>query len=230
VAVSAAGSAAGGLNPVPLGLNFSEQSHDYSLPAIQIPVTVPYPSFSAAYDNTGISDDTDTAAANIDGSGSSFSAQALASVGVTPGASLTYDGLTFAWPSAAAGQPDNVVAAGQTIDISGSGASLGLLDTAAYGPAAGTGTISYSDGTTQSFTLSVPNWYKAASTGSNAVIVAPYRNRPSNTQDQNVVNIFEQSVPLQPGKQVVAVTLPDISNGVVSGSPSLHVFAIAIGG
>ncbi|HEX6451467.1 MAG TPA: fibronectin type III-like domain-contianing protein [Trebonia sp.] len=230
VAVSATGSAAGGLNPVPLGLNFSEQSHGYSLPATQIPVTVPYPSFSAAYDNTGISDDTDTAAANIDGARSSFSAQALASVGVTPGASLTYDGLTFGWPSAAAGQPDNVVAAGQTIDISGSGASLGLLDTAAYGPAAGTGTISYSDGTTQSFTLSVPNWYKAASAGSNAVIVAPYRNRPSNTQDQNVVNIFEQSVPLQPGKQVVAVTLPDISNGVVSGSPSLHVFAMAIGG
>jgi alpha galactosidase A-like protein/alpha galactosidase C-like protein/fibronectin type III domain protein/alpha-galactosidase-like protein len=230
VAVSAAGSAAGGLTPVPLTLNFSERSHSYSLSATQIPVTVPYPSFSAAYDNDGISDDTDTAAANIDGAGSSFSAQALASAGVTPGASLSYDGLTFGWPSAAAGQPDNVVAAGQTIDISGSGSSLGLLDTAAYGPAAGTGAISYSDGTTQSFSLSVPNWYKAAPAGSNAVIVAPYRNRRSNTQDQNVVNIFEQSVPLQPGKQVVAVTLPDISNGVVSGSPSLHVFAMAIGG
>jgi alpha-galactosidase len=227
VAVSATGSVAGGLNPVPLSLNFAEQPHSYSLSSTQIPVTVPYPSFGAAYDNTGISDDTDTAAASIDGAGSSFSAQALASVGVTPGGTVTAGGLSFTWPNAAAGQPDNVVAAGQTIDISGSGASLGLLDTAAYGPAAGTGTISYSDGTTQSFTLSVPNWYKAAP---NAVIVAPYRNRPSNTQDQNVVNIFEQSVPLQPGKQVVAVTLPDISNGVASGSPSLHVFAMAIGG
>ena len=123
-----------------------------------------------------------------------------------------------------------MVAAGQTIDISGSGASLGLLDTAAYGPASGTGSIMYADGTTQSFTLTVPNWYKAAPAGSNAVIVAPYRNRPGNVQDPNVVNVFEQSVPLAPGKQVVAVTLPGISSGVVSGSPSLHVFAMAIGG
>lgn len=146
-----------------------------------------------------------------------------------PGASLSYDGLTFGWPTAAAGQPDNVMASGQTIDISGSGSELGLLDTAAYGPASGTGTVSYSDGTSQSFTLSVPNWYKAAAASANAVIVAPYLNRPDNTQDPNVVNVFEQSVPLQPGKQVVAVTLPDISAGAVSGSPSLHVFAMAIG-
>jgi len=230
VAIGAADSGAGGLTPVPLGLTFTERGHQYPLAGTQIPVTVPYPSFAAAYDNTGISDDTDTAAANIDGAGSSFSAQALASAGITPGAALSYDSIGFSWPAAAAGQQDNVVAAGQTIDISGTGSSLGLLDTAAYGPASGTGTISYSDGTTQSFSLSVPNWYKAAPSGSNAVIVAPYRNRPGNTQDPNVVNIFEQSIPLQPGKQVVAVTLPDISAGVTSGSPSLHIFAMAIGG
>ena len=230
VAVAAAGSGTGGLTPVPLALSFTERAVNYSLPAAQIPVTVPYPSFGSAYDNTGISDDTDTGAANIDGAGSSFSAQALASVGVTPGASLSYDGIAFGWPGAAAGQPDNVVAEGQTIDISGSGSDLGLLDTAAYGPASGTGTVIYSDGTTQSFSLSVPNWYKAAPAGSNAVIVTPYRNRGGNTQDHNAVNIFEQSIPLEAGKQVVAVTLPDVSSGVVSGSPSLHVFAMAIGG
>jgi hypothetical protein len=230
LAVSAAAGAAGGLNMVPLTLTFTERGLVYPLPASQLPVSVPYPSFVSAYDSTGISDDTDTAAANIDGAGSSFSAQALASVGVTPGASLTYDGITFGWPAPAAGQPDNVVAAGQTIYISGSGADLGLLDTAAYGPASGTGTVIYSDGTTQSFPLSVPNWYKAAPSGSNAVIVAPYRNRPGNTRDPNVVNVFEQSIPLQSGKQVEAVTLPDVSSGVTSGSPSLHVFAMAIGG
>jgi alpha-galactosidase len=230
VAISAAGSGAGGLSPVPLTLAFAERGHSYALPGTQIPVTVPYPSFAAAYDNAGISDDTDTAAANIDGAGSSFSAQALASLGVTPGAAVSFSGITFNWPAASAGQQDNVVASGQTIDVSGTGSSLGLLDTAAYGPASGTGTISYSDGTSQSFTLSVPNWYKAAPAGSNAVIIAPYRNRPGNTQDPNVVNVFEQSIPLQPGKQVVAVTLPEISSGVTSGSPSLHVFAMAIGG
>jgi beta-glucosidase len=217
--------------PVQLGLSFTDQGHTYPLPdAAQIPVTVPYASVAAAFDNTGISDDTDTGAADFDGDGSSYSAQALASVGVTPGASLSYDGVSFTWPDVVAGQSDNVVADGQTIDVSGSGADLGLLDAAAYGPATGTGTIIYTDGTTQSFSLDVPDWYNTAPAGSNAVITAPYRNRPDNTQDHTVVNVYEQSIPLQAGKTVEAVTLPDVSSSAAEGSASLHVFAIAIGG
>jgi hypothetical protein len=190
----------------------------------------PYPSLAAAFDNVGISNDTDTGAADIDGDGSSFSAQALASAGVTPGKALTYDGITFAWPDASVGSPDNVVGSGQVIDISGSGEDLGLLDTTVYGNSSGTGTITYTDGTTQAFSLNVPNWYKTAPAGSNAVIVCPYRNRPGNTQDDNIVNVFEQSIPLQAGKAVKSVTLPNVSSGVVADSPSLHIFAIAIGG
>jgi hypothetical protein len=150
--------------------------------------------------------------------------------GVTPGASLSFDGVTFTWPDVAAGQPDNVVGSGQAIDLSGFGATLGLLDTSVYGTSVGTGTIIYTDGSTQSFSLDVDNWYKTAPDGSNAVITAPYRNRPNNTQDHNVVNVFEQSIPLQAGKTVEAVMLPDVSSGVAQGSSSLHVFAMAIGG
>ena len=230
LSVTASPEASPGANQVPLTLNFTDQGQSYPLASASRPVAVPSPSVSAAFDNAGISDDTDTGAANIDGGGSSFSAQALASVGVTPGASLSYDGISFTWPDVAAGEPDNVVGSGQTIDVSGSGTTLGLLDTSVYGASSGTGTINYTDGTSQSFSLSVPNWYKAAPSGSNAVIVAPYRNRPGNTQDDNIVNVFEQSVPLEAGKTVQAVTLPNVSTGVVQGSPSLHVFAIAIGG
>jgi hypothetical protein len=60
--------------------------------------------------------------------------------------------------------------------------------------------------------------------------VAPYRNTPGNVQDQNVVNVFEQSISLQPGKTVAAVTLPDISAAAAAGTVTLHVFALAIGG
>jgi len=187
----------------------------------------PFASLAAAFDNTGISDDTATAAADIDGSQSSLSAQALAAQGVTPGAALAYDGITFTWPGAAAGQSDNVAAAGQTIDMTGSGNELGILDTATYGPAGGVGLITYTDGTTQSFTLTVPDWYGTASAGSNPVIVCAYRNRPGNTQDHTSVNIFEQSVPLTAGKAVAAVTLPDVSD---SGGTAMHVFALGIGG
>jgi NPCBM-associated, NEW3 domain of alpha-galactosidase/Right handed beta helix region len=193
------------------------------------PVQVPYPSLAAGYGNTGISDDTGTADADIDGNGSSFSAQALASAGITPGKALTYDGVTFTWPDVPAGKPDNVVGSGQAIDLSGSGKSLGFLDTSVDGSSTSTGTITYSDGTTQSFTLYAPDWYGSAPYGSNAVIVAPYRNRPGNTQDHTAVNIYEQSVPLQPGKTVEAVTLPNVSSAVAPTSPSLHVFGMAIG-
>jgi beta-glucosidase len=220
-----------GSYPVQLGLSFTDRGHTYPVPdAAQVPVFVPYASVAAAFGNVGISDDTDTSVANFDGDGSSYSAQALASVGVTPGASLSYDGISFTWPDVAAGQPDNVVGSGQTIDVSGSGADLGLLDASAYGPATGTGTIIYTDGSTQSFSLDVPDWYNTAPAGSNAVITAPYRNRPDNTQDHTVVNVYEQSIPLQAGKTIAAVTLPDVSSSAVQGSASLHVFAIGIGG
>ena len=114
--------------------------------------------------------------------------------------------------------------------MTGSGKSLGFLDTSVDGPSTADGTITYSDGTTQNFTLSAPDWYGTAPYGSNAVIVAPYRNRPGNTQDHHTVNIFEQSVPLQAGKTVEAVTLPAVSSGLTATSPSLHVFAMALGG
>ncbi len=228
--VQAASAQPPGSYPVLLNLSFTDQRRQYSLAPAQIPVVIPYGSVAAAFSNIGISDDADTNAASFDGDGASFSAEALASVGVTPGASLSYDGITFTWPGVAAGEPDNVVASGQTIDVSGPGADLGLLDSSTYGVSSGTGTIIYTDGSTQTFSITADDWYRAAPAGSSAVIVVPYRNTPGNVQDHTVTNVFEQSIPLQQGKTVAAVTLPDISSAAAEGVTTLHVFAIAIGG
>jgi hypothetical protein len=197
--------------------------------SIGLPPVPVYGSLAAAYDNVGVTSDTDTAPGNFDGDGSSFAAQALASAGVSPGGSLSYDGITFSWPGAGPGTPDNVVASGQQIDISGSGAALGFLAAGSYGTASGTGTIYYSDGTAQSFTLSVPDWYATPPAGTSPVIQTPYRNRPGNTQDDHPVGIYEVTVPLQAGEQVVAVRLPDVSSGVADGTTALHVFAVGFG-
>jgi len=195
----------------------------------QTPLAVPYSSLAAGLDNPGITDDSDTSPGNFDGGGQSYSAQTLQSDGLAPGAQVTHDGLTFIWPDAAPGAADNVVAAGQTIGVSGSGKTLGLLGAGDYGTATGSGTITYTDGNTQSFTLSFSDWYASApQRGGDILATFPYHNSKTGKAG-NAVSIFYQAVPLKAGKQVQYVTLPDVSQGVSTNQVAMHVFAISIG-
>ena len=59
-------------------------------------------------------------------------------------------------------------------------------------------------------------------------IYTPYRNGPSGQNSLDVC-IYEAATSLQVGKTVSYVVLPDISDGVKSDVPALHVFAAAIG-
>jgi len=140
--------------------------------------------------------------------------------------------VSFTWPNVASGEPDNTMAQGQTITMSGSGSSLGFLVSANNSPESGTGTIYYTDGSTQTFNLDVGNfWYASGSNGnpSNTQVASVnYANYPSGSSGHTVY-LFEQNVALESGKTVEAVTLPDL--GSVAGyNPALHVFAMAIGG
>jgi hypothetical protein len=188
-------------------------------------VTPPAPSLQAAYDNAGISDDASPTAADVDGAGSSFSAQALAAAGATPGGTVTAGGANFTWPNVAAGQNDNAVASGTAFGMSGSGGTLSFLLTSAYGPSTGTGQVIYSDGTSDSFTLTVPDWHSGcSSSGTGVALYMPYRNRP-NGKDSLPVCVFDASTPLQ---SVTRIVLPNVSGSVTSGVPSLRIFAATI--
>jgi hypothetical protein len=198
-------------------------------------VQVPYASLAATFDNTGITSDADPDPSSgfigFDGEGTSFSAEGLAADGITPGSTVTAGGLQFTWPDAAAAEPDNTMAMGQTIAVSGSGTNLGFLVAANNSAESGTGTIYYTDGSTQSFTLDVGNfWYPSGSNGnpSNTQVAAVnYANYPSGSSGHTVY-LFEQNVTLAAGKTVAAVTLPSL--GSVAGyNAALHVFAVAIG-
>ena len=123
------------------------------------------------------------------------------------------------------------MAQGQTIAISGSGTSLGFLAAANNSAETGTGTIYYTDGTSQSFTLGVGNfWYPAGQNGnpSNVQVAAVnYANYP-NGSSGHTVYVFEQNVPLAAGKTVQAVTLPSL--GSVAGyNAALHIFGMSVG-
>jgi hypothetical protein len=184
---------------------------------------LPYRSLASAFDNAGISSDDATTTADIDGSRSSLSAQALASVGLTPGASVTYGGTTFTWPDTEPGAKDNVVSSGQTVRLSGTGSRLAFLGTCTWGDGKGPGKVVYADGTEQAFSVEVPDWYWANPA---AAVVLPYRNTPAG-QDKNPVSLYTFGVELE-DKELHSVVLPKVSDGLQSGGPALHIFAMTV--
>ncbi|HUE28475.1 MAG TPA: glycoside hydrolase family 3 C-terminal domain-containing protein [Solirubrobacteraceae bacterium] len=194
-------------------------------------VVVPYSSMSAAYNNTGISDDSDEAAANYDGVGDSFSAQALAAGkpnALTPGGTVTVEGTTFTWPNVKSGTPDNVVTGGQTVDLSGTGTDLGFLGSSQNGTASGIVTIHYTDGSSRSFNLNMADWYaNAPAVGNELVTTTSSWNFQSNPLGPHLVSVYFASVPLEQGKTVSSVTLP-VLNGA-GGKTAMHIFAMAVG-
>jgi beta-galactosidase GanA len=199
-------------------------------------VNVPASSLAATYNNEGVTDDSNPDPSSgfigFDGEGTSLSAEGLAADAITPGAAVSAGGVTFTWPSAPSGQPDNTMAEGQTIAVSGSGSELGFLAAANNSTESGTGTIYYTDGSTQAFTLDVGNfWYASGASGnpSNTQVAAiNYANYPTGSSGHTVY-LFEQNVALQAGKSIEAVTLPSL--GSVAGyNPALHVFALGVGG
>ncbi|MET7650035.1 MULTISPECIES: beta-glucosidase [unclassified Streptomyces] len=187
-------------------------------------VLLPYRSLSKAFDNAGIASDDALTVANIDGSNSSLSAEALASVGLTPGATVTYDGAPFTWPDTRPGSRDNVVSSGQTVLLSGTGSRLSFLGTSTWGEGRGDGKVVYADGTEQAFSVAVPDWY---GTNSSAAVVLPYRHTGTG-RDDNPVSLFTFGVDLTAGKELRSVVLPKVSDGIQSGAAALHIFALTI--
>lgn len=179
--------------------------------------------------NIGISNDSASSSANFDAVSYSYSAQALAAAGVTPGSTISANGLSFTWPNVAAGTPDNYEANGQVVPVSGSG-SISFLGSATNGPSIGAATVTYTDGTTQNVQVAFSDWTLggggASALASNTIAVTTtYRNHAgAATNNINTYVFATKPVPLASGKTVASVRLPiDVSAG------GLHVFAIAVG-
>jgi hyaluronoglucosaminidase len=191
---------------------------------------VPYPSLAATFGNAGVTDDANISPAGLngglDGDGSTLSAQELATHGLTPGASFTAGGISFGWPAAAAGAAGNTLADGQAIALNGAGTTLGLVTTGSYAPVTGTGQVVYTDGSTQAFTLTDPDWQ--ATTGGVVAVATTYHNLAGTGQVHRPANLYLNTVPLTAGKTVAAVILPTVSDHTTGGTRSLHIFAIAV--
>jgi alpha-L-fucosidase len=180
----------------------------------QVPAAVPVP-LDSWFDNDGI-DTTAARGGDFDGSGYSFPGEEL------PSGTAVIGGVSFLFPSSAAGAKNNIVARGQRVDLpAGRYLSASFLVSCSYGATSGTATVHYADGSTTSAALGGDDWYSGG-----GELTAPFRYSPGGT-DQHQVAMSVSELWMDPARQAVAVTLPT-TGPAQAGTSALHVFALTL--
>ncbi|WP_237744895.1 GH92 family glycosyl hydrolase [Kribbella catacumbae] len=202
-----------------------------ALPRLGFTVVVGEPnSFSVLREGVAASDDTgDHNEADYDGGGVSYSRQALAAAGLTPGGTVTKEGLTFTWPAVPAGDPDNVPTDGQLLNLGlpAGATKLSFVGSAVNGNQESKATLNYPDGSTQLVDLSFSDWTLGGGGdtvhfGNLVVASTPYRNEAGGGRDNVATHIFATAPFTFPtGKTPVSVTLPK--------NRDLRIFTLATG-
>ncbi|WP_149403790.1 hypothetical protein [Dictyobacter arantiisoli] len=188
---------------------------------------------SGPYNNIGSDMDEDMQnIANLDGQNDGYSADALNAGGLAQGP-VTFNGVHFNWHPDEYSTADNYQAIGQVVPVTPVakaqtlaflGASTGGTTTSGVTSigASGLATIVYTDGTKQTFQLSLDDWVTAtASTPVNnnrLVATAAYRLTPHGHQAIKT-SVFYTDVALQAGKTIQSVILPN--------NNQMHIFAIS---
>jgi predicted alpha-1,2-mannosidase len=213
---------------VPISLRTADGQ---SLPSITLTVLVASPgSLLRAFDNKGISDDSNVNAANFDGGGWSYSAEALSAQGVQPAGTVQAGDISYTVPPSQPGQPDNAIASGQQVTVNAPSGTqqLGFLGSAANGPSQGLTTLTYADGSTSQYWLGLSDWTLNGGSGKPSfgnvnAVTTTYRNCNHCTGGRDGVDthLFSAVLPVDPSKRLASVTLPD---GATQGQ--LHVFSI----
>ena len=179
--------------------------------------------WASSLDNAGITNDNQQFTGGLDGNGASYSEQALTAAGLAPGTLVKSGDLQYQWPNAAPGQPDNVLAGGQTISVPpvAGATELGIMGTATNGETTAPVVITYTDGTTQPATLDFADWADGSpASGTTTVATMPYDNNAAGSPQQGDTSVFSTEIDLQPGKTVASVTLGEGTPG------QIHVFAL----
>ncbi|WEO93437.1 lectin [Streptomyces sp. FXJ1.172] len=229
--------AGGSEGTFPVTFSLTDHSTGAALSGAALRVAVAKAGELWPYDtNEGIYPDGTSFSGGFDSGGWAFSQNALAAAGVTSGSTVTVDGISYTWPTVTSGHLDNLEMAGQTIPMPAgtSGASLGLLGTAANAPTDGSGvsgtmTVTYTDGTTSKATVGFSDWTLNAGSskpvaGDTTAVTTGYRNTGSGGRDGVKTYVFATKVPLDASKQVASITLP------VTGSTGTdHLFAYGFG-
>jgi hypothetical protein len=160
-------------------------------------------SLASHFNQVGIVNDASTFTGGLDGNGTALSASLL-------GTTQTWNGVSFAL--GAPGGNNVVSAAGQTINLpAGNYTTLNFLATAVNGNQPNqTFVVTYTDGTTQTFTRSMSDWFTPQNYSNEVDVVdMAYRDTSSGGKDSRVFHVYGYSLSLAPGKTVRSITLPN---------------------
>lgn len=194
-----------------------------------------YKDIESAFNDVAITaDGADPYTGDLALSRSSLSSNDLQKVkGIAPGATVQGSKVTYTWPQFTPGQKNAVWSLGQSIALSGKGDSLGLVvfGVNAYPtPVSGTASVTYTDGTSSTFTLAAGDYYyNKPAAGNTLFTTMDYRNTPTG-KGNGPFSLFESTIPLEGSKQVAYVTLPDLRPYADGKTPGLLVLAMAVGG
>jgi hypothetical protein len=164
-------------------------------------------SLAGYFNQLGIVRDGSTFTGGLDGHGTALSGNLL-------GTSRTWNGMNFTL--GAVGGNNVVSAAGQTIALPpGNYTTLNFLATAVNGNQPNqTFVVTYTDGTTQTFTQGISDWFTPQNyAGESDAIDLGYRDLSGGGRDNRTFHVYGYSLSLIPGKTVQNIRLP--SNGNV---------------
>jgi hypothetical protein len=153
-----------------------------------------------------------TAGTPVTGGGLDGHNQAYAAALV--GATVVWNGATFQLPGAG---PNSAVTSATITLPAGNYATLSLLGSAVNGTQANqTLTVTYTDGTTQSFTQGFSDWFTPKNYAGESVAVATaYRIGSTGATSNGPYNLYGYSFALNSAKTVASLTLPANKNVVV---------------
>ncbi|HEX4725298.1 MAG TPA: glycoside hydrolase family 3 C-terminal domain-containing protein [Pseudonocardiaceae bacterium] len=166
-------------------------------------------SFDSAMNTVAVSDDSNPAVGNFDGSGNSFSAEALAGFGITPGGPVTVDGAPVTFPTEAPGTPNAVAATGQTLTVSGTGSRISMITSADFGDVLGFLQINYSDGTNSEVPIDVTDWFNNTPGTDGSILATTTWNQQPDNPTPHDVSLYGLTVNSGSSKTIISITLPN---------------------
>jgi len=175
-------------------------------------------SFASAVNNVALSDNSNPAVGNFDGVGNSYSAQALAGFGITPGNPVNVDGSPVTFPAETPGTPDAVAATGQTLTVTGTGSKISMITAAHNGEILGFLQVNYSDGTNSLVPIDVTDWFNnTPGPGGSILATTTWNQLPSNPTPHDV-SLYGLTVDTGSAKTIISVTLPNDSRLIFFGA------------